>query len=221
VVDDCAAPRGAVQSSVLEQLLAAHRAVGPAARLAARRRPAATRTPGTQDARAAAALGARSRPSARAARPACRWMRTVRHAAWPLAPSSRLNGPLARGRHLAWTARPLQDVKDHFDTTINDVVLTVSAGALRSLMLGRDEDPIDLKAMVPVSVRTPGDEWGNRLAFLFPHCPARSPTRCAGCEACRPRWPLASRPTNRRVPTRSSARSRRPRSPSEISVPAR
>ena len=105
-------------------------------------------------------------------------MGTVRHAAWPLAPASRLNRPLARGRHLAWTSRPLrelQDVKDHFDTRINDVVLTVSAGALRSLMLASDEDPIDLKAMVPVSVRTPGDEWGNRLAFLFPTLPCTQP----------------------------------------------
>jgi WS/DGAT/MGAT family acyltransferase len=104
--------------------------------------------------------------------------RTARHAAWPLAPASRLNTPMGRRRHLAWTARPLhelQDIKRHFDTTINDVVLAVSAGALRSLMLARGEAPTDLKAMVPVSVRGADDEWGNRLAFLFPHLPCSQP----------------------------------------------
>jgi diacylglycerol O-acyltransferase len=108
--------------------------------------------------------------------------RTLRHAAWPQAPASRLNAPLAPRRHLAWTTRPMEDlqlIKHRFDTTINDVVLAVGAGALRSLMLSRDEDPIDLKAMVPVSVRRPGDRWGNRLAFLFPQlpCSQRDPVR--------------------------------------------
>jgi diacylglycerol O-acyltransferase len=104
--------------------------------------------------------------------------RTVRHAAWPVAPASHVNVPLMPQRHLAWTSRPMEDlqvIKRRFDTTINDVVLAVGAGALRRLMLTRNEAPIDLKAMVPISVRRPGDEWGNRLAFVFPQLPCSQP----------------------------------------------
>jgi WS/DGAT/MGAT family acyltransferase len=109
---------------------------------------------------------------------ALRCARAVSHAALPLAPRSRLNGPLSVDRHLAWSSRSLDDlnaIKRHFDTTLNDAVLAASAGALRSLMRERGEGVRDLKAMVPVSVRHPEERWGNHLAFLFPKLPCGEP----------------------------------------------
>ena len=56
----------------------------------------------------------------------------------------------------------LKVIKRRFGTTVNDVLLAACAGALRGL---GEEGAV--KAMVPVSVQAPGDEWGNRIAFLF------------------------------------------------------
>ena len=100
------------------------------------------------------------------------------HAALPPAPPSRLNGPMSTVRHLAWTSRPLEDlrvIKQQFGTTINDVLLAACAGAVRALALEDGENPSDLKAMVPVSVRDPQEGWGNRIAFLFVALPCTEP----------------------------------------------
>jgi WS/DGAT/MGAT family acyltransferase len=73
-------------------------------------------------------------------------------------------------RHLARHARPLEDlrvIKRRFGTTVNDVLLSASASALRGLLEDRDEPLCDIKAMVPVSVEDLDDRWGNRIAFLF------------------------------------------------------
>jgi WS/DGAT/MGAT family acyltransferase len=49
-------------------------------------------------------------------------------------------------------------VKKHFDVTLNDVVLEVAGGALRSWLARRDELPDQpIVAMVPVSLREAGD----------------------------------------------------------------
>ncbi len=90
------------------------------------------------------------------------------------APPSRLNGAMPATRHLAWHSRPMEDlktIKRRFDTTVNDILLTASAGALRGLAVERDEPPRDVKAMVPVSVEAPDEKWGNRIAFLFVELP--------------------------------------------------
>jgi hypothetical protein len=44
-------------------------------------------------------------------------------------------------------------------------------------MLGRGEDPVPLKAMVPVSVREPdgGADLGNRISFMFVELPCDEP----------------------------------------------
>jgi WS/DGAT/MGAT family acyltransferase len=92
------------------------------------------------------------------------------HTARPLAQPSRLNGEMPTARHLARVSRPFEDlrtIKRHFGTTVNDVLLSASAGALRSLLQERCEPLDDVKAMVPVSVQAPGEEWGNRIVFLF------------------------------------------------------
>ena len=104
--------------------------------------------------------------------------RAIAHAALPLAPRSPLNGKTLPTRHLAWTSRPLDDLKAierGFGTTVNDVVLAATAGALRELSRARGEDATRLKAMVPVSVRDANERWGNRVAFLFPGLPCEEP----------------------------------------------
>ena len=53
--------------------------------------------------------------------------------------------------------------------TLNDVCLAMASGALRDLALARGESPRPLKAMVPVSLRSAGDDGslGNRVSFAF------------------------------------------------------
>jgi WS/DGAT/MGAT family acyltransferase len=105
---------------------------------------------------------------------AWRVAQAVVHTAQPLAAPSRLNGAMSSMRHLAWHSRPMEDlriIKRHFGTTVNDVLLSASAGALRALHEDSAEAPHDVKAMVPVSVQAPGAGWGNRIAFLFLELP--------------------------------------------------
>ena len=68
-------------------------------------------------------------------------------------------------------------------STLNDVALTVVAGALRRLALAEGQGREPLKVMVPVSRRSGPEaaEPGNRIAFVFvalpraPRAPARAP----------------------------------------------
>jgi diacylglycerol O-acyltransferase / wax synthase len=110
---------------------------------------------------------------------ALRTGRTLARAAMPLAPESPLNAPSSPDRHLARLCRPLDDlgeVKRRFHTTVNDVLVAACAGGLRSFLAGRGEEPVDLKAMVPVNVRAEGDEaGGNRISFLFVELPCSEP----------------------------------------------
>src|SRR5206468_6488487 len=83
-------------------------------------------------------------------------------------------------RRLARVERPLADlqqVKGRFGTTLNDVYLTAAAGAIRRLLIERDQDPVPLKTMVPVSVRDDGEleELGNRISFMFVELPCHEP----------------------------------------------
>jgi WS/DGAT/MGAT family acyltransferase len=111
------------------------------------------------------------------------------HTLLPPAPPSRLNGPMAAARHLACRARPLEDLKvirQRFGTTVNDVLLSTSAGALRGLLEDRQEALHDVKAMVPVSIENGAharsdEAWGNGIAFLFLVLP---------CEETDPVWRL-------------------------------
>jgi diacylglycerol O-acyltransferase / wax synthase len=105
---------------------------------------------------------------------AWRVAQAVVHTAQPLAPASSLNGAMTSMRHLAQVSRPFEDlrvIKRRFGTTVNDILLSASAGALRSLHAERAESPHDVKAMVPVSVQAPDEQWGNRIAFLFLELP--------------------------------------------------
>lgn len=95
--------------------------------------------------------------------------RALLHTVAPASPS-RLNRPTSMSRHLACLSRPVADlvtIKRRFGTTINDVLLAASAGAVRGLLLDRGECAARVKAMVPVSVGDADEAWGNRIAFLF------------------------------------------------------
>jgi diacylglycerol O-acyltransferase len=66
--------------------------------------------------------------------------------------------------------REVRALKERFGATVNDVVLGVCSGALRSHLMKHDHD-VDspLVAIVPVSVRETGtqDDGGNRLSAMF------------------------------------------------------
>jgi diacylglycerol O-acyltransferase len=89
------------------------------------------------------------------------------------APESPLNVPIGPHRRFATVRGELKDykeVKDAFGGTVNDVVLTVVAGALRRFLHSRGvrTEGLELRALVPVSVRTEEHrgELGNRLAAM-------------------------------------------------------
>jgi diacylglycerol O-acyltransferase len=72
----------------------------------------------------------------------------------------------------------IKAIKDELGITVNDVVVALSASALRSWMLERDELPADpLVAMVPVSVRTSEQmgTFGNRVSAMFVPIPTDEP----------------------------------------------
>jgi diacylglycerol O-acyltransferase len=90
------------------------------------------------------------------------------------APESPLNTPLSPSRRLAWAHRPLDDlrkVKRAHGTTVNDVLLAAVAGGVHKFVAGKGEQPVPLKAMVPVSVRDNGDALGNHVSFVFAELP--------------------------------------------------
>ncbi len=94
------------------------------------------------------------------------------------APESLLNRPLSPLRSLVWGQRPLEDlrrVKRAYGTTVNDVLLAAVAGGARTFFARRGEQPVALKAMVPVSVRDEHDVLGNHVSFVFAELPCGEP----------------------------------------------
>jgi WS/DGAT/MGAT family acyltransferase len=94
------------------------------------------------------------------------------------APDSPLNVEIGPHRRFAWVRADLADlrrVKDVYGGTVNDVVLTVVAGAVGRHLRGRGEDTdrLVLKAMVPVSVRTADQHGalGNQVTAMMAPLP--------------------------------------------------
>ena len=88
------------------------------------------------------------------------------------APSTPFNGRVGPDRAFAHTSVPLgvvRDVKTRHGVTVNDVVLALTAGALRAYLQGIDALPTaPLVAAVPVSTRqADDDELGNRVANMM------------------------------------------------------
>jgi WS/DGAT/MGAT family acyltransferase len=105
--------------------------------------------------------------------------RALTHSFKP-SPASLLNRPISPFRHLARSNRPLEDlkqIKGHFRTSINDVVLAASSGGVRRFFERRGERPTRLKTMVPVSLRDfdKAGELGNRISFVFVDLPCDEP----------------------------------------------
>jgi diacylglycerol O-acyltransferase len=98
------------------------------------------------------------------------------------APASSLNRPIGPHRRFETVTVALDDfkrVKNAFGGTVNDVVLTVVSGGLRRLLQGRGEhvDELELRAMVPVSVRADDQRGslGNQVANVWAVLPIYEP----------------------------------------------
>ena len=82
-----------------------------------------------------------------------------------------LNARIGPNREFKWMKVDLdaaKSVKNAFGGTINDVVLTTVAGAVRKYFLAHDVgvDQMDFRVMAPVSVRGDGDQsLGNQVAM--------------------------------------------------------
>jgi WS/DGAT/MGAT family acyltransferase len=93
-------------------------------------------------------------------------------------PGSSLTGSI--GPHRTWSTAyvHLSDVKtirSELGGTVNDVVLTLVSGGLRDLLQSRGEEVDDraIRALVPVSVRRPGERgsYNNRVSAMFAELP--------------------------------------------------
>ena len=89
------------------------------------------------------------------------------------APETPLNVPIGPHRRLSFVRNDLSDlklVKNALGGTVNDVVLTVVAGGLRSWLRSRGvrTEGLELRALVPVSVRSKDQhhELGNRIVVM-------------------------------------------------------
>jgi WS/DGAT/MGAT family acyltransferase len=87
-------------------------------------------------------------------------------------PRTGFNGRVSPHRRFAFGQLSLAEVKavkNAYGATVNDVVLSICAGALRRWLVEHDELPADpLVAQVPVSVRTESQAgtFGNRIGML-------------------------------------------------------
>jgi WS/DGAT/MGAT family acyltransferase len=97
------------------------------------------------------------------------------------APVSPYNVQIGPHRRFAWVDGDLgqfKAIKTALGGTVNDIVLSVVAGALRSHMLanGHEVDGIELKAMVPMSVRAEAERGalGNRVTAMYAPLPVHA-----------------------------------------------
>jgi diacylglycerol O-acyltransferase len=88
-------------------------------------------------------------------------------------PRTPFNGPISAHRTFAFGSLPLESVKQlksELGITVNDVVVSLCATAVRDWLLERDALPeAPLVAMVPVSVRTKEEvgTYGNRVSTMI------------------------------------------------------
>ncbi len=94
------------------------------------------------------------------------------------APATPLNQPICGERRFDWLTMDLahvKDVKNRLGGTVNDVILAIVAGALRRFLERRHVHTDDLRALVPVNLRTPsqGDAKGNHVTAWLVDLPMR------------------------------------------------
>ena len=93
------------------------------------------------------------------------------------------NQPIGPHRRFDWLKTSLDDigaVRERFGGTVNDVVLTVVAGAMRRYLKRArhvNPDPLSFKVMTPVSVRSASErgQLGNRVAAWIVPLPVAEP----------------------------------------------
>jgi WS/DGAT/MGAT family acyltransferase len=96
-------------------------------------------------------------------------------------PRTPFNGPVSAHRRFAFGSLSLdavRAVRREFGTTVNDVVVTMCAGAVREWLMERDALPEEpLVAMVPMSVRKRDEKgsWGNRISMMIVPIPTNEP----------------------------------------------
>jgi diacylglycerol O-acyltransferase len=96
-------------------------------------------------------------------------------------PRTPFNGPVSAHRRFAFGSLSLdavRAVRRDFGTTVNDVVVTICAGAVRDWLLERDALPDEpLVAMIPMSVRKRDERgtWGNRISMMTLPIPTNEP----------------------------------------------
>ena len=97
----------------------------------------------------------------------------------PSAPKTFLNPEVGRDRRVGFARGSLDELKrarGDTEATVNDVILSVSTGALQRTFERRGEAlPETLVALVPMSIRRQGEEHdlGNRIATLMVALPLR------------------------------------------------
>lgn len=97
------------------------------------------------------------------------------------APRTIFNDRVSPHRRVAFTRLSLEEVKqikDAYGATVNDVVVTICAGALRDWLGARSQLPAEpLVAVIPVSVRTREQvgTFGNRVSTMFVAIPTDEP----------------------------------------------
>jgi WS/DGAT/MGAT family acyltransferase len=120
-------------------------------------------------------LKAVSRPgdTLRAAREAAEGVGEILWAGLNPAPETPLNVPIGPHRRVWWVRSSLADfkaIKNEVGGTVNDVVLTVVSGALGRWLRTRGvrTEGLELRALVPVSIRSEGteSELGNQIAAM-------------------------------------------------------
>ncbi len=87
------------------------------------------------------------------------------------APASILNQRISSSRRFSaqsFAIKRFKDIASNLQMTINDVVLAVCSGALRSYLLALDELPSEpLIGWVPYSMRKDDSNSGNQIAFIL------------------------------------------------------
>ena len=97
------------------------------------------------------------------------------------APRVSFNGKLSPHRRFAFGTLPLsrvKEVKNELGITVNDVVVALTASAVRDYLIEHDELPVEpLLAMVPVSVRTKEEQgkFGNAVSAMVVPIPTNEP----------------------------------------------
>ena len=102
-------------------------------------------------------------------------------------PRTRFRGRLGAAKGAAWTDElelsRVKAVAAALDATVNDVLLAVTAGALRRHLLTHGDAPGDLRVFVPVNLRPPGEPvpraLGNRFGLVFIRLPVAESDACA------------------------------------------